>query len=493
MSTYVILSPADYHNILAELQSPAALHSDPHFLEPDFPVTPNLSQSHHQHHLDLDTNTPLLADSQPQPLPWSPEIQPDSGDTDGPPRSPPRPCELSLSIPAFELPDPIPTKVRKPHIALNDQLLLSEEEDKSCQEMEPSCKPKSPSLPAMCELGIDMAFSISSPSLSSVPSVTPSTPDKAQIGSEEAKMGVPDRVQEDVELKEGKKEVTTEREKVAEMVVAEVAEGNGLVEKWVEQDLIKNVERKCEMIIKDRSKCKGENNILLEQREGSSEKQMLVLMQGGIKGAACEVEEERDRQHDLIEFGHELENNNKKAQNVEDCIDKNVEVRRLDESSQGRVYQRDRMEGTDEKLQLKSGEGLSDRQGDICRTSDADIVADNRAVAWVSPQAWVEALLECNQSDSGSNEEEEEAEQAKELTEEPLGTLLEVMEKGKGSEEEKKEVTNASVEETLVQVEQTEKEVCSLVGWHNDSSSVNVEPPTPGRCVSSDLLERRER
>uniref|UniRef100_A0A3B4XST9 Ankyrin 3 n=1 Tax=Seriola lalandi dorsalis TaxID=1841481 RepID=A0A3B4XST9_SERLL len=30
-------------------------------------------------------------------------------------------------------------------------------------------------------------------------------------------------------------------------------------------------------------------------------------------------------------------------------------------------------------------------------------------------------------------------------------------------------------------------------GWHSDSSSVNVEPPTPGRSVSSDLLDRRER
>ncbi|XP_055358617.1 ankyrin-3 isoform X46 [Betta splendens] len=29
-------------------------------------------------------------------------------------------------------------------------------------------------------------------------------------------------------------------------------------------------------------------------------------------------------------------------------------------------------------------------------------------------------------------------------------------------------------------------------GWHSDSSSVNVEPPTPGRSVSSDRLDRRE-
>ncbi|XP_071236060.1 ankyrin-3-like isoform X21 [Salvelinus alpinus] len=29
-------------------------------------------------------------------------------------------------------------------------------------------------------------------------------------------------------------------------------------------------------------------------------------------------------------------------------------------------------------------------------------------------------------------------------------------------------------------------------GWHSDTSSVNVEPPTPGRSVSSDLLDRQE-
>ncbi|XP_036978708.1 ankyrin-3-like isoform X25 [Acanthopagrus latus] len=32
----------------------------------------------------------------------------------------------------------------------------------------------------------------------------------------------------------------------------------------------------------------------------------------------------------------------------------------------------------------------------------------------------------------------------------------------------------------------------NISGWHSDSSSVNVEPPTPGRSVSSDRLDRRE-
>uniref|UniRef100_A0A8D0ASN2 Ankyrin 3 n=1 Tax=Sander lucioperca TaxID=283035 RepID=A0A8D0ASN2_SANLU len=102
--------------------------------------------------------------------------------------APPRPCELALSVPVFVLPDPVPPKVRKPHIALNDQLLSSEEEDRPCQEMELSHKPKSHSLPAMCELDIDMVNSTSSPSLSSVSSITPSSPDREvekEEGSEE--------------------------------------------------------------------------------------------------------------------------------------------------------------------------------------------------------------------------------------------------------------------------------------------------------------------
>ncbi|TKS85770.1 Ankyrin-3 [Collichthys lucidus] len=184
----------DYQSILAELQSPAALHSDPHFLEPELPVTPNPSLAHHQHHHYPEPDTPLLADS--QPLPWSPEIERGSGEPDSPPRSPPRPCELALCIPVFELPDPVPSNIRKPHIALNDQLLLSEEEDRSLHEMEMSHTLKSQSLPTMCELDIGMAYSASSPSLSSVSSITPSSPDRAPIGDGGAQMDAPNGLQE---------------------------------------------------------------------------------------------------------------------------------------------------------------------------------------------------------------------------------------------------------------------------------------------------------
>ncbi|TNN27143.1 hypothetical protein EYF80_062714 [Liparis tanakae] len=103
-------------------------------------------------------------------------------------------------------------------------------------------------------------------------------------------------------------------------------------------------------------------------------------------------------------------------------------------------------------------------------------------------QAWVEALGERQPSESESNEEEEEGNR------ETQEACQEEVEKEEGSEEkeENREMTKASVQETLVQVEQAEKEVCSLSGWHSESSSVNVEPPTPGRSVSSELLDRRE-
>ncbi|KAF1375594.1 hypothetical protein PFLUV_G00221800 [Perca fluviatilis] len=485
----------DYQSILAELQSPATLHSNPHFLEPELPVTPNPSLAHHQLHHYPEPDTPLLADSQPQPLPWSPEIEPGSGEPDSPPRSPPRPCELALSIPVFVLPDPVPPKVRKPHIALNDQLLSSEEEDRPCQEMELSHKPKSHSLPAMCELDIDMVYSTSSPSLSSVSSITPSSPYRAQMGDGGVQIGL----QEDICLKGGEMEVTEDIEKFVEMVAAELAEGNGFVEKWVEQDLIKNVERKCEMITKDRSVLAEENTILAEQKEGSAEEEQYVRDDGN-KGAACEVEEVRDvqnpseEQHNLM---HEVEKGctTIEAEAVKEGIAETAEVQKCKWGSEERVYQGDRVDDTNGQLQLKDEEGSCGNEIDIYGTSEGDQAAEDQAIAPLSPQAWVEALGERQPSESESNEEEEEGNREKEIKEEALGSLLEEeVEKEEGSEEkeEDEEMTEASVEEILGQVEQAEKEVCSLSGWHSDSSSVNVEPPTPGRSVSSDLLDRRE-
>uniref|UniRef100_A0A4W5Q259 Ankyrin 3a n=1 Tax=Hucho hucho TaxID=62062 RepID=A0A4W5Q259_9TELE len=84
--------------------------------------------------------------------------------------------------------------------------------------------------------------------------------------------------------------------------------------------------------------------------------------------------------------------------------------------------------------------------------------------AYLSPQAWAEALGE--QGVSGSTEEEDGDEDEK--TEDKLKSLLE-----EGSEEEDEEMTEARVQEILSQVQQAEKDVCSLPGWHSDTSSVN--------------------
>uniref|UniRef100_A0A3B5AJL7 Ankyrin 3 n=1 Tax=Stegastes partitus TaxID=144197 RepID=A0A3B5AJL7_9TELE len=496
----------DYQSILAELQSPAALHSDPHFLEPELPVTPNPSLAHHQQHHYPEPDTPLLADTQPQPLPWSPEIEPGSREPDSPPRSPPRPCELALSVPAFELPDPVPSKVRKPHIALNDQLLLSEEEDRSFQEMEPAHKPKSPSFPALCELDVDMAYSTSSPSLSSVSSITPSSPDRAQMGDGGVQMGAFNGVQEDAGLAGREKEVTEKIEKVVEMVAAELAEGNGLVGKWVEQDLIKDVERKCEMLIQDSFKLPGEDSIILvEQKTGSTEEEKDVVIeqddciQGGNKGAECEAQEVKDvqnlseEQRSLTEIGCEVEKgcNVIEAETVKEGTDETPEVQKAGDNEK-KLHQDD----TDAGLPLKD-EGLCGGERNNCGTSEGDLSAEDQTVPDLSPQAWVDALGELQPSESGSNEEDEEGE--KEIPEEAVGSLLgevkdEEEEEGGGSEEkeEDEEMTESRVQEVLDQDEQAEKDVCSISGWHSDSSSVNVEPPTPGRSVSSDLLDRRE-
>lgn len=486
--TFFILSPTDYQSILVELQSPATLHSDPYFLESDLPVTPNPSLAHHQqqHHYP-EPDTPLLADTQPQPLPWSSELEPSNREPESPPRSPPRPCELTLSVPVFELPDPIPYKPRKPHIALNDQLLLSEEEDRSFQEMEPIHRPRSRSFPTMCELDVDMAYTTSSPSLSSISSITPSSPERAQIGDGRVQLDPFNGVKQDVCLKRGEKEVTEELGKVVEVAAAELEEGSALVEKWVERDLIENVERKCEMITKDRSKLTEEN--LVEQKEGfEEEEEDLVSNQqdnihDGNEGTAYVMEVVRDvqllnEQYDLPGNEHEME----KA-----CATFEADSRKVDGDAEKVFCKGDRINDTHEDMQFKDST-LCGSEKDICSTSQQDV--EDQTVVHLSPQAWDEALEELQ-----PNEEDEEEEEDKEIKEEALGSLLEEVKNKGGSEEkeENEEMTKSRIQELCDHVEHAEQDLCSLSGWHSDSSSVNVEPPTPGRSVSSDLLDRRER
>lgn len=433
-STFVTVSPTDYQNILAELRSPAAMLSDTQFLEPELPVTPDLFPVHHQHCLNV-----TLTGSQPPP--WSP------------PRTPPRPCELVLRVPASELPDPIPPKVRRPHIALNDQLLLSEEEDRVYQEVEPS-KSKSHPVLAECEVDTDMAFSTSSPSLTSISSITPSSPDRTQTTGGRHTCVLIGR-QEVVGSKEGTKEVT-----VAGVAAAEL---EGDVKKWLKPDFIENVDRKCEMIIKDKCKwAEEETKALLERGARSLENEKLVVeMKGG--GHRMEGRDVLSRSRPP---GSEFKNNNKLRPQP---LEKTLEGEKFEGGREAKAYRGGKMGAADENLEWTDKEGLPDTHADVCPASEGDVVAEGKTVARLCPHFWRDPL-----STLGSTEEEEE---------------------GRGTEGQKelKGVTKVRLEEMLDQVEQTEQEVLSLVGWHSDSSSVNVEPPTPGRSVSSDLLDRRER
>lgn len=452
-STFVIVSPTDYQNILAELRSPAAMLSVTQFLEPELPVTPDLFPVHHQHCFNV-----TLTGSQPPP--WSP------------PRTPPRPCELVLCVPASELPDPIPPKVRRPHIALNDQLLLSEEEDRFYQEMELS-KSKSHPVLAECELDTDMAFSTSSPSLTSISSITPSSPERPQTAGGRHTCVLIGR-QDVVGSKESKKDV-----KVVGMAAAEL---EGDVKKWLKPDFIKNVDRKCEMIIKDKCKwAEEETNVSLERGGRSSEKEKLVVEMKG-EGSRMEARDVLSRSGaQLSPAGSDFKNNNKLQPQF---VEKTLEGEKFEGGREAKAYRGGKMGAADENLEWKDKEGLPGTHRDVCLTSEGDVVAEGQTVTRLCPQFWRDHL-----GTLGSTEEEEEGDE--ELT---GGLLLEVEEKGQGTEGQKelKGVTKVRLEGILDQVEQT-KEVLSLVGWHSDSSSVNVEPPTPGRSVSSDLLDRRER
>lgn len=460
---FLILSPTDYQSILAELQSPAALHSTPHFLEPELPVTPNPSLPQHQHLHYPKPDSSLQTYSNPQLTAWSPEVEACSKEPESSPKSPPRPCDLALPVPTFDFPDPLPSKVRKPHIALNDQLLLSEEEERSFQEMQPTLKPRSQSFPTMCELDVEMAFSTSSPSLSSMSSITPSSPDRTCFGVQ--MVNTLDAAQDDVGQKGCQMEVKEEIEKV---VAAQLAERSGLVQKLVEQELIKNVERKCEMVAKDRSQLEEEKTKLVEQKWSTEQAKSHVNVQhdgvqDGNKTGAYKEEKARDEQNFLTENINLIKTEHKGLKEV--------------------VFQ---PPAAGDKVQVK--EKLEEVDLELCYKEEAP---EHQPVSEISPQAWVEALEQLQPSESGSNEEEQQ--RGREMPEE--GSLLEEVIK-EGSEEKKEqdtEVIESRHQKSFEEVEHAEKNICSLSGWHSDSSSVNVEPPTPGRSVSSDLLDRQER
>ncbi|XP_061915145.1 ankyrin-3-like isoform X22 [Entelurus aequoreus] len=448
----------DYHSILAELHSPAALHFDPHFLSPQLPVTPSPSPVHHRH---------------PQPQPWTLEV--DSGQ----PGSPLRPCQLDLSVPVFELPSPVPSKVRKPHIALNDQLLLSEDEDRFYQDMgPPSPKAKSHPVLAMCELDISMTYSTSSSSLS--PSLSPSP-----LGSTRR----------------------SEKEVVAE----------GFVEKWGRHHLIKDVEKKCEMVSTDRLVEEadiGTTHRLVEEADiGTTHR----LVQEADIGTTHRLVQEADigTTHRLVEVADigtthrlvqeaDIGTTHRLVQEADigtthrlvEEADIGTTYRLVEEADIGTTYRlvEEADIGTTHRLVQEADSGTTHRLVEV-----ADIGKEGTGVAEVkkvegtvhhgykmdaadlSSKEWAEALWDRQSAEYGSLEEEEEGRDEELKTKE-----------GSEDEEEEEEDRHTKNGQVVAHDQQTDKDVCSLSGWPSESSSVNVEPPTPGRSVSSELPDRRE-
>ncbi|KAJ7324309.1 hypothetical protein JRQ81_017329, partial [Phrynocephalus forsythii] len=89
------------------------------------------------------------------------------------------------------------------------------------------------------------------------------------------------------------------------------------------------------------------------------------------------------------------------------------------------------------------------------------------------------------------NAEQREREKSgtdEEMTEEKLKSLFEDIHLDEIVESE--EMTEEKVLSILKYVKQAEQELSSITGWQSEASSVNVEPPTPGRRISGELLDR---
>uniref|UniRef100_A0A8C5MG84 Ankyrin 3 n=1 Tax=Leptobrachium leishanense TaxID=445787 RepID=A0A8C5MG84_9ANUR len=90
--------------------------------------------------------------------------------------------------------------------------------------------------------------------------------------------------------------------------------------------------------------------------------------------------------------------------------------------------------------------------------------------------------------DESVQHEREMSGPVEEMTEERIKLLLRNIHLEEEAESE--EMTEEKVQVILKNVERAEKEMSSITGWHSEASSTNVEPPTPDRKMSSELLER---
>eukprot|EP00061_Rhincodon_typus_P010584 g34983.t1 len=94
--------------------------------------------------------------------------------------------------------------------------------------------------------------------------------------------------------------------------------------------------------------------------------------------------------------------------------------------------------------------------------------------------------ITARQEASSSQVQQEERSDSEELAKfKPKG--LDVVQPGEGSDDE--EVTKEE-DQNLPHAQNSQNEFFAVPGWHSDSSSVDVEPPTPRRCnLSTDNLD----
>ncbi|XP_078498798.1 ankyrin-3 isoform X23 [Lissotriton helveticus] len=118
----------------------------------------------------------------------------------------------------------------------------------------------------------------------------------------------------------------------------------------------------------------------------------------------------------------------------------------------------------------------------------------------LSSDCWVEKSVKHSNQMQKQNEEfyqtrarTEQWERGKsgsdeEMTQERLKALFEDIHLDEGVESE--EMTKEKVHSILKQVQQAEQELSIIAGWQSEVSSINAEPPTPGRRHSAELRDQ---
>uniref|UniRef100_A0A8K9XWH9 Ankyrin 3 n=1 Tax=Oncorhynchus mykiss TaxID=8022 RepID=A0A8K9XWH9_ONCMY len=164
----------------------------------------------------------------------------------------------------------------------------------------------------------------------------------------------------------------------------------------------------------------------------------------------------------------------------------------VEEDTSGPLDSRGAGKGAGEGAGKGGGPKVTSTEDDtgVSRESVASYKPHNRETLGFRPALGGEGV-EGGVSGPPGEEEMEEGE----LSEEKLKSLLEEMGLEEGSEDE--EMTEERINAILSQVQQADKDVMSSpAGWHSETSSVNVEPPTPGRSLSAegnDLQDTRDK